>query len=84
MQQASQQAQASCEESAISGMARLSLVVDIESRLHELLTGDESVPEAQVIVQWVLEVHSRKRMRGSPLHEPSKHRNGGIMWRACW
>ena len=55
IQQASHQTLAYCEEKQISGMAQLSLVGDIESRLDEFLTGDESVPEAQVIMQWVLE-----------------------------
>ncbi|OQW61765.1 MAG: hypothetical protein BVN28_06660 [Nitrospira sp. ST-bin4] len=56
IQQASQQAQAFCEEKAITGWAKLSVLGDIESRLEVLLTGDEPILESQAIVRSVLEV----------------------------
>lgn len=55
IQQASHQAQAYCEEKAITGWEQLSVVGDIESRLTEFLTGDESITEAQAIVRSVLD-----------------------------
>lgn len=54
--QTSQQAQAYCEEKAIVGWAQLRVVGDIESRLDAFLTGEESITEAQAIVQSVLDV----------------------------
>ena len=54
IQQASQQALASCEEKAITGWEKLSVLDDIESRLKEFLTGDEPILEAQAIVRSVL------------------------------
>jgi hypothetical protein len=53
--QALSQARAECEAHQIVGWDRLSLLSDVKSRLTELLTGDEPVPEAQVIVHGVLE-----------------------------
>ncbi|MCG3776654.1 MAG: hypothetical protein JW395_3514 [Nitrospira sp.] len=55
IQQASQQALASCGEKEITGWAKLSVVGDIESRLEALMTGDEPILEAQAIVRSVLE-----------------------------
>jgi hypothetical protein len=55
IQQASQQAHAYCQEKAIIGWAHLSVLVDVESRLDALLTGDEPILEAQAIVRSVLE-----------------------------
>ncbi len=54
IQQASHQAQASCEEKAITGWAKLSVMGDIESRLEAFLTGDEPIMKAQAIVRSVL------------------------------
>ena len=55
IQQASLQAQASCEEKAITGWAHRSVVGDIKSRLAALLTGDEPILEAQAIVRAVMD-----------------------------
>lgn len=54
IQQASHQAQASCDEKAITGWAQLSVLGDIESRLGAFLTGDEPIIGAQAIVCSVL------------------------------
>ena len=54
--QALGQARAWCAAKQIVGWDRLSLLGDVKTRLTEFLTGDESVPEAQVIVHGVLEV----------------------------
>jgi hypothetical protein len=55
IEQASNQARAYCEEKAITGWAKLSVLGDIESRLEEFLTGDEPILESQAIVRSVLE-----------------------------
>ena len=55
IQQASHQAQASCEEKAITEWAHRSVVGDIKSRLAALLTGDEPILEAQAIVRAVMD-----------------------------
>lgn len=55
IQQASHQAQAYCDERRIVGWAHLSVVGDIESRLEEFLTGNESITEAEAIIQSVLD-----------------------------
>ena len=55
IQQASHQAQASCDEKAITGWAKLSVLGDIEARLEAFLTGDEPILEAQAIVRSVLD-----------------------------
>jgi hypothetical protein len=52
--QAIGQARARCEAQQIVGWDRLGVLVDLESQLKELLTGSESVPDAQVIIQTVL------------------------------
>jgi hypothetical protein len=54
IEQAIGQARARCEAKQIRGRDRLSVLVDLEVRLKELLTGGESVPDAQVIIQTVL------------------------------
>ena len=54
IEQAIGQARARCEAQQILGRNRLGVLVDIEVRLKELLTGGESVPDAQVIIQTVL------------------------------
>lgn len=53
IEQAIGQARARCEAQQIVGWDRLGVLVDIEVRLKELLTGSESVPDAQVIIQTV-------------------------------
>jgi hypothetical protein len=55
IQQANHQAQAYCEEKEITGLAQLRVAGDIESRLDEFLTGDESITEGQAIVRSVLD-----------------------------
>jgi hypothetical protein len=55
IEQAIGQARARCEAQQIVGWDRLGVLVDIESRLKELLIGGESVPDAQVIIQCVIE-----------------------------
>lgn len=54
IEQAIDQARAICEATSIVGWNRLGVLVNIESRLHEFLTGHESVPEAHAIIQTVL------------------------------
>jgi hypothetical protein len=54
IEQAIGQARARCEAQQIVGWDRLSVLVDLEVRLKEFLTGSESVPDAQVIIQTVL------------------------------
>lgn len=49
------QARARCEAQQIVGWDRLGVLVDLESRLKALLTGDETILEAQAIVRAVLE-----------------------------
>ncbi len=49
------QARAWCAAKQIVGWDRLSVLGDVKSRLTEFLTGEESVPDAQVIVQGTLE-----------------------------
>ena len=55
IEQAIGQARAQCEAKRIIGPHRLSLLVDIELRLTELLTGSESVPDAHAIIQTVVD-----------------------------
>ena len=55
IQQASQQAHAYCQEKGITGLAHLSVLSDIASRLDAFLTGDEPILDAQAIVRSVLE-----------------------------
>jgi hypothetical protein len=54
-QQASQQAEAFCQEKKITGWAYVSVLADVESRLALFLTGDEPTLEGQAIVRSVLE-----------------------------
>ena len=54
IEQAIGQARARCEAQQIVGWDRLGVLVDVEVRLKELLTGSESIPDAQVIIQTVL------------------------------
>ncbi|MEP6889281.1 MAG: hypothetical protein ABI955_01125 [Nitrospirota bacterium] len=54
-QQASQQAEAFCQEKKITGWAHVNVLADVESRLEVFLTGDEPILEAQAIVRSVLE-----------------------------
>ena len=53
--QALGQARAWCEAQQIIRWNRVSVLADVKSRLTEFLTGEESIPEAQVIVDGVLE-----------------------------
>ena len=53
--QATSQALRYCEEKGVVGLECLTSLGDIKSRLTEFLTGDEAIPEAQVIVQGVLD-----------------------------
>jgi hypothetical protein len=55
IEQALSQARAQCEADGIIGPQRLSMLVDIESRLTELLIGSESVPDAQTIIRTVVD-----------------------------
>jgi hypothetical protein len=55
IEQAIGQARARCEAPQILRRDRLGVLVDIAVRLKELLTGGESVPDAQVIIQCVIE-----------------------------
>lgn len=55
IEQAMGQARARCETLSLVGWNRLGVLVDIESRLHEFLTGHESVPDAHAIIQPVLD-----------------------------
>ena len=55
IEQAIGQARARCEAKQIIGRNRLSVLVDIESQLTEFLTGNESVPDANAIIQTVLD-----------------------------
>lgn len=55
IEQAINQARARCEAQQIVGWNRLGVLVDLESRLKALLTGDEPILEAQAIVRAVLE-----------------------------
>lgn len=55
IEQAIGQARARCEAQQILGRNRLSVLVDVELRLNKLLTGSESVPDAHVIIQCVIE-----------------------------
>ena len=52
--QAKGQALGYCEEHGVIGLERLSLVGDITACLTEFLSGDESLPEAQAMVEGVL------------------------------
>ena len=54
-QQASQQAEAFCQEKKITGWAYVSVLADVESRLALFLAGDEPTLEGQAIVRSVLE-----------------------------
>jgi hypothetical protein len=54
-QQASQQAEAFCQEKKIRGWAHVSVLADVESRLEVCLTGDEPILEGQAIVRSVLD-----------------------------
>jgi hypothetical protein len=56
IEQAIGQARARCEAQQILGRDRLRVLVDIESRLNELLIGSESVPDAYAIIQTVAAV----------------------------
>jgi hypothetical protein len=55
IEQAIGQARPRCEAQQILGRDRLRVLIDIESRLKALLTGSESVPDAQVIILCVIE-----------------------------
>ena len=55
IEQAIGQARARCEAKQIIGRNRLSVLVDIESQLTEFLTGNESVPDANAIIQTVID-----------------------------
>ena len=55
IEQAIGQARARCEAKQIVGRNRFSVLVDIESQLTEFLTGNESVPDANAIIQTVLD-----------------------------
>ena len=55
IQQAIGQARARCEAQQVIGPDRLSVLVDIELRITEWLTGRESLPKAHAIIQSVLE-----------------------------
>jgi hypothetical protein len=55
IQQASNQALASCDEKALTGWAKLTILGDIEARLDALLTGDEPSQEGHAIVRSVLD-----------------------------
>ena len=54
-QQARQRAHAFCLENEITGLAYLSVLSDVESRLDVFITGDEPILEGQAIVRSVLE-----------------------------
>ena len=54
IEQAMGQARARCEAQQIIGRGRLRVLVEIESRLQEFLTGNESVPDVHAIIQSVL------------------------------
>jgi len=53
--QASGHANAMCEAKQIIGWDRLSVLCDINTRLHEFLTGEEPITEAQATIQTVLD-----------------------------
>ena len=55
IEQAIGQARARCEAKQIVGRNRLSVLVDIESQLTEFLTGNEPVPDANAIIQAVID-----------------------------
>jgi hypothetical protein len=55
IEQAIGQARARCEAKQIVGRNRLSVLVDIESQLTEFLSGNESVPDANAIIQAVID-----------------------------
>lgn len=55
IEQAIGQARARCEAKQIVGRNRLSVLVDIESQLTEFLTGNECVPDANAIIQAVID-----------------------------
>jgi hypothetical protein len=55
IQQAIGQARARCEAEQIVGRNRFSVLEDIESQLTEFLTGNESVPDANAIIQTVID-----------------------------
>jgi hypothetical protein len=55
IEQAIGQARARCAAQQILGRDRLRVLIDIGSRLKALLTGSESVPDAQVIIRTVLD-----------------------------
>ncbi len=55
IEQAIGQARARCEVEQIVGRNRLSVLVDIELQLTEFLTGNESVPDANAIIQTVID-----------------------------
>ena len=57
IEQAIGQARARCEAKQIVGRNRLSVLVDIESQLTEFLTGNESDPDANAIIQAVIDAH---------------------------
>ncbi len=53
--QASQRAEAFCQEKKITGWTYVSILSDVESRLEVFLSGEEPILEAQAIVRSVLE-----------------------------
>ena len=55
IQQANNQADAFCREKAIIGLAHVSMLADVKSRLEAFLIEDEPIIEAQAIVRSVLE-----------------------------
>jgi hypothetical protein len=55
IEQAIGQARARCEAKQIVGRNRFSVLVNVESQLAEFLTGNESVPDANVIIQTVID-----------------------------
>ena len=55
IEQAIGQARARCEAEQIVGRNRLGVLLDIESQLNEFLTGNESVPDANAIIQTVID-----------------------------
>jgi hypothetical protein len=54
IEQAINQAGARCEAEQIVGRNRFGVLVDIESQLNAFLTGNESVPDANAIIQTVI------------------------------
>lgn len=53
--QASQRAEAFCQEKKIKGWTHVSILSDVESRLEVFLSGEEPILEGQAIVRSVLE-----------------------------